>query len=201
MKTTNYLKLITLSFVLTTLFSLTSCQTENIDSETIQNEQNNSESAKLVTNLLNDSTNNNTGITSGNLQNKLRYDFGFNFNYPVTFTYNNGSTATISNDEQFFNLIESLTDSSYIDGVDFPFDVETDNDSNLNVGNEFDFSDVINSADDDGDGNPNYSDNDDDGDGISDDNEDGDDDGIPDDSDNDDDNDDNGDDDGNGDGD
>jgi hypothetical protein len=47
----------------------------------------------------------------------------FEFVYPITLSYNNGTTVAISNHVELFSILENETDELYIDGISFPFEI------------------------------------------------------------------------------
>jgi hypothetical protein len=57
------------------------------------------------------------------------FDFCFDFVYPLTLSYNNGTTVIVNSLDDLINVILSFNDDLYIDGIAFPFDVETYNES------------------------------------------------------------------------
>ncbi len=53
------------------------------------------------------------------------FDYGFEFNYPNTFSYSNGTQVIVEDLRSLINVAVNATDSLYIDGISFPFDVTT----------------------------------------------------------------------------
>jgi hypothetical protein len=47
----------------------------------------------------------------------------FEFVYPLTLSYNNGTTITVSSQVELFSILENETDVLYIEGISFPFDI------------------------------------------------------------------------------
>ena len=47
----------------------------------------------------------------------------FEFVYPLTLSYNNGTTITVSSQVELFSILENETDALYIEGISFPFDI------------------------------------------------------------------------------
>ncbi len=102
----------------------------------------------------------------------LNYDFCFTFLYPITLSYNNGTTVEINDSAELLQVAQGMTQNLYINGISFPFDVQMADGSIQTVNNETDFSTVIHSCDTDNDGTANYQDTDDDNDTIPDNQED-----------------------------
>jgi hypothetical protein len=47
----------------------------------------------------------------------------FDFVYPITLSYNNGTTVAVSSQVELFYILENETDELYIDGISFPFEI------------------------------------------------------------------------------
>jgi len=47
----------------------------------------------------------------------------FEFVYPLTLSYNNGTTVVVANQNELLTILENETSDLYIDGIDFPFDI------------------------------------------------------------------------------
>lgn len=161
-----------IAFVFATLFlvTLTSCSENQV-------EDNNSSEASETTaiiiqklhdtvsgTLLNRSATNSTS-TGDDVDQRLEFDFCFNFMYPITLTYNNGTDVVVTDSVQLATIAASITSTQYINGIVFPFDIETTS-GIVTINNETDFQSSINSCDTDNDGIPNHEDTDDDNDGI-----------------------------------
>ncbi|PHS51960.1 MAG: hypothetical protein COB01_09220, partial [Lutibacter sp.] len=152
-----------------TLITISCANNETIDDELLLDQTESSLSAKSVTQVLQSHTNSTN--STNNVQNGIEFDFCFDFVYPVTLLYNNGTEVIISDIDGLTNVVASTTETLYINGIAFPFDVNTNN-TVQTINNENEFETLINNCDTDGDGIPNYQDDDDDGDGITDSNED-----------------------------
>ncbi len=61
------------------------------------------------------------------------FDFGFEFNYPNTFSYNNGTQVVVNDLLNLINVAVNTTDSLYIDGISFPFNVTTYKDNAIQI--------------------------------------------------------------------
>ncbi|MBV7267823.1 hypothetical protein [Winogradskyella luteola] len=110
------------------LFLVTACtNNEPVGEEEQQTEESQSITASL--NQLSTLFNDNGNIElSNNPAGNIVLDFCFDFVYPLTLSYNNGSTVTIQDLDNLVDVMLSSTDELYIDGISFPFDVETFND-------------------------------------------------------------------------
>jgi len=101
-----------------------------------------------------------------NPESSIEFDFGFDFVYPITLSYNNGTEVVVNDITELAKVASSITTSNYIDGIAFPFTVKRNDGTEETVSSEADFEDTINSHDTDNDGIPNYTDTDDDNDGA-----------------------------------
>ncbi|WP_460219513.1 hypothetical protein [Psychroserpens sp. MEBiC05023] len=143
-------KLFLLSFVCIASF-LTSCTND----EPLVEEQNIEESESITTALTQLSTQFNAQgdvIPSQNVTGNIVFDFCFDFVYPLNLSYNNGSTVTVESLDDLIDVIINSTDELYIDGIEFPFDVEVYNDDSdaieiLTINNEEEFIDLIEDCD------------------------------------------------------
>ncbi len=52
------------------------------------------------------------------------FDFCFDFVYPINLTYNTGVDVTVNSFDELVGVILSSTDTLFINGISFPFDVE-----------------------------------------------------------------------------
>ena len=100
-------------------------------------------------------------------ESSMTFDLGFQFAFPVTLSYINGTEVVVKSIEELAVVVNKNTDTNYIDGISFPFKIERDG-AKETVSSEIDFSILLNSKDTDSDGIPNYQDTDDDGDGAND---------------------------------
>ena len=107
------------------------------------------------------SFNNPTNPTSS-----IKFDFGFDFVYPTTLKYNDGTKVVVNDIKELATVVSSMNETNYIDGILFPFTVMKTNDVDMTIRDETDFENLVNSHDTDKDGIPNYTDTDDDNDGA-----------------------------------
>ncbi len=147
---------------------LTSCQQNDAPNEITDNSLEDSATTKMVLNNINTKLEETTGNDSATaLQNNLEFDYCFNFVYPITLAYNNGTEVVIADISQLLTVVASMTEAQYISGISFPFDISTLNGVET-INNEADFLAAVTSCDTDQDGTPNYEDTDDDNDGVAD---------------------------------
>ncbi|SDS62039.1 hypothetical protein SAMN04515667_2585 [Formosa sp. Hel1_31_208] len=144
------LKLFFLSFVLITGV-LTSCTND----EPVIEEQNIDESQAITTSLSALSLQFNsqgdvepTDNPSGNIV----FDFCFDFVYPLNLSYNTGTTVTVNSLEDLIAIIINSNQDLFINGIAFPFDVETYNDDSdaieiVTINNEDEFIDLLEDCD------------------------------------------------------
>lgn len=121
------LKLLLLSFIVVA-FSFTSCTND----EPINNDEQQVEESASITTAMDELSSrfseNGTIILDQNPSGNIIFDFCFDFVYPLTLSYNNDTTVTVNNFDELIEVIISSTEELYIDGISFPFDVETYND-------------------------------------------------------------------------
>ena len=101
-----------------------------------------------------------------NPESSITFDFGFDFVYPTTLTYNNGTEVVVNNITELAKVASTITTSNFIDGIAFPFTIKKNDNTNETISFETDFEATINSYDTDNDGIPNYTDTDDDNNGA-----------------------------------
>ncbi len=75
-------------------------------------------------------------------------DMCFEFVYPLTFSYNNGTTVSVANESELIFILENETSDLYLDGIAFPFDLlVAGSPTPVTVSNESEFWDVIENCD------------------------------------------------------
>ena len=138
---------LTLLVVLVTVFSFYSCQDETVD-----NQQSTTTESVAITNAMNALQDH--FDAQGNLQNgqnptnNIIFDFCFNFVYPITLSYNTGTEVTVADFDGLVDILINSTDTLYINGIAFPFQVESFNENTnafeiLTVENEADFTQLL----------------------------------------------------------
>mgnify|MGYP003681890981 CR=1 FL=1 len=134
------------------LFLVTACTNDEPASE----DQQQTEESQSITTALNRLNNQfddyGNIIETDNPAGNVVFDFCFDFVYPLTLSYNNGTTVTVNDLDGIIDIILSSTDDLYISGVAFPFDVETfNNDTDaieiVTINNEEEFIDLLESCD------------------------------------------------------
>ncbi len=72
----------------------------------------------------------------------------YEFVYPLTLAYNNGTTVTVSNETELISVLESETSELYINGIAFPFNlIAPGSTTAITISNESEFWSVINACD------------------------------------------------------
>jgi hypothetical protein len=115
--------------VLIVLLAFTSCTNE----ETIVDTQQNTEESESITTTLGrlsqqydengnvDQTNNPAG--------NIVFEFCFDFVYPIELSFNTDTTVTVNSLDELIDIYSSSTENLFINGIAFPFQVETYNEN------------------------------------------------------------------------
>lgn len=83
------------------------------------------------------------GLTGKNLT--TNSNVCFEFVYPLTLSYNNGSTVTVQNESELYNLLDNETADLYINGIAFPFQLLVSGSTTpVTITNEVEFWEAIN---------------------------------------------------------
>lgn len=131
------------------MFSLTSC-----DDDPILNVENpnQSSSAKTAMQTLKGHFNSDGSLrTSENPTTNIIFDYGFEFEYPVTLSYNTSASVSINNFDNLKTVVIEMNDNLYINGIAFPFNVHTYN-KNTNaivlktINNETEFENLLDTS-------------------------------------------------------
>ncbi len=130
-------RFILLSFLMMFALFNTSCKKDIEDTPT-QQQVEESESVKSVVGAMRSNSTSNT-------QNAVSSYFCFEFNYPISLMYSDGSTASITNDSEFAQAIQDQTQTLYIINFVYPFNVTKDGQT-VTVSNDIDFVDLVNSC-------------------------------------------------------
>jgi len=140
------------------IFVFTSCENNNeiVDPE-LQNETEESESITEALAKMSDNLDSSGNVSAeSNPAGNMVFDFCFNFVYPLTLSYNNGTTVTVNDINGLINVVATSTDQLFVTGIDFPFNVETYDDSSNSIvvetiEDEDDFEDLLDDCDFDSD--------------------------------------------------
>lgn len=146
------LKLALFSLALSLLL-ITSCTNDNEPVD--QNQQQTEESVSITNALaqLRTQFDANGNVTqTDNPAGNIVLDFCFDFVYPLTLSYNNGTTVTVNDLDGIISILISSTNELYISGIAFPFNVEvldddTDTIQVVTINNEEEFIDLIEDCD------------------------------------------------------
>ncbi len=147
------LKFILLSLVIT-MFTLTSC--DNTDPIINVQNPNQSASAKTAMSELQQHFTSDGALRDGNNPTgNILFDYCFNFQLPVTLSYNNGATVVINDFNDLVRVLIGMNDQLYINGIVFPFNVEVYDEATdavvvQTIHNENEFETLINSCNFDG---------------------------------------------------
>ncbi len=79
---------------------------------------------------------------SNNISGRLENPFCFDFVYPVSFSYNDGTAVTVSSFEGLLDVLSNETQALYIEGIVFPFQV-TANGIITTINNEEEFTTLV----------------------------------------------------------
>ncbi|MAB30288.1 MAG: hypothetical protein CMP78_01650 [Formosa sp.] len=115
--------------ILMVLTVLMSCTNEEV---VIDNQQNTEESESIVTTLnrLNNQFDENGNVDEAeNPAGNIVFDFCFNFVYPIDLSFNTGTTVTVNSLDELIDIYSASTENLFIDGIAFPFQVETYNEN------------------------------------------------------------------------
>ncbi len=143
------LGLLSLTFA---LLAFTSCTNNE---PVVEDQQVTEESQSIITSLnqLNQQVDTNGNFTAqSNPAGNVVFDFCFDFVYPLTLSYNNGTTVTVNDLNELVNVILASTNELFVNGIAFPFDVEVYNDDSdaievVTINNEEEFVDLLDDCD------------------------------------------------------
>jgi len=119
-----------LKLTLLSILFVACCFTSCTNDEPVIQEQNIEESQSITTTLSQLRTQFDdlgnvmpTENTSGNIV----FDFCFDFVYPINLSYNSGTSVTVNSLDDLVDVMINSTNNLFIDGIEFPFDVEVYN--------------------------------------------------------------------------
>ena len=144
-----------LKSLLLSLLIITVVFTSCTNNEPLFEEQNTTESVAITTTLSELSLQFNSEgnvIPSENPAGNIVFDFCFDFVYPITLSYNNGSTVDVNDLDGLIDVMINSTQELYINGIGFPFQVETYVDSSdsiqiVTINNEEEFINLLENCD------------------------------------------------------
>ncbi|MFD2916004.1 hypothetical protein [Psychroserpens luteus] len=131
------------------------CFTSCTNNEPVIEEQNIGASTSITTSLTQLRTQFDSQgdvIPTENPTGNIVFDFCFDFVYPLNLSYNNGTTVTIINLDDLVEVMIYSSDDLYINGIEFPFDVEVYNEDQdaivvATINNEEEFADLLEDCD------------------------------------------------------
>lgn len=152
--------------IVTLLFSCTQNTNDILDQNEATNLAESTTAKTIVEGVKTHLKSDGTFINAQNPSSSVTFDFGFDFVYPITLKYNNGTSVVVNDILELAIVASGITTINYINGIAFPFTIKKNDGTNETINNEADFETIINSYDIDNDGIPNYIDTDDDNDGV-----------------------------------
>ena len=115
--------------ILMVLAVFTSCTNEEV---IVDPQQDTEESESIITTLsrLNDQFDENGNVDQAeNPAGNVVFDFCFDFVYPINLSFNTGTTVTANNLDEVIEIYNASTENLYVNGIAFPFQVETYNEN------------------------------------------------------------------------
>ncbi len=115
--------------ILMVLAVFTSCTNEEVIVDTQQNTE---ESESIITTLsrLNEQFDENGNVDeTENPAGNIVFDFCFDFVYPIDLSFNTGTTVSVNNLDELIDIYSASTENLFINGIAFPFQVETYNEN------------------------------------------------------------------------
>lgn len=115
--------------ILILLLAFTSCNNEDAIVDTQQNTQ---ESESITTTLgrLSQQYDENGNVDqANNPAGNIVFDFCFDFVFPIDLSFNTGTTVTVNSLDELIDIYSSSTENLFINGIAFPFQVETYNEN------------------------------------------------------------------------
>ena len=115
--------------ILMVLAVFTSCTNEEV---IVDPQQDTEESESIITTLsrLNEQFDENGNVDQAeNPAGNVVFDFCFDFVYPINLSFNTGTTVTANNLDEVIEIYNASTENLYLNGIAFPFQVETYNEN------------------------------------------------------------------------
>jgi hypothetical protein len=107
----------------------TSCTNEEV---IVDPQQDTEESESIITTLsrLNEQFDENGNVDQAeNPAGNVVFDFCFDFVYPINLSFNTGTTVTANSLDEVIEIYNASTENLYVNGIAFPFEVETYNEN------------------------------------------------------------------------
>ena len=115
--------------ILMVLAFFTSCTNEEV---IVDPQQDTEESESIITTLsrLNEQFDENGNVDeTENPAGNVVFDFCFDFVYPINLSFNTGTTVTANSLDELIDIYNASTENLYVNGIAFPFQVETYNEN------------------------------------------------------------------------
>ncbi|MDB9721035.1 hypothetical protein OAA67_04065 [Winogradskyella sp.] len=130
------------------LMFLVSCTNDENVIETQQTTQESESISKTLNQLSNQFDQNGNLTTNSNPAGNVVFDFCFDFVYPLNLSFNNGTTVNVDSLEDLIDIMLGSTENLFINGVAFPFNVETYNEATnaieiVTINNEVEFDNLL----------------------------------------------------------
>lgn len=111
------------------LLAFTSCTNEETIIDTQQNTEE-SESITITLGRLSQQYDENGNVNeTDNPAGNIVFDFCFDFVFPIDLSFNTGTTVTVNSLEELVEIYNASTEDLFINGIAFPFQVETYNEN------------------------------------------------------------------------
>ncbi len=144
----------TLLSTLICFLAITSCTNEDVTLEEFTETEESPSIMETMSKMSNnfDENGNVIAFSSANPSGNMIFDFCFDFVYPITMSYNNGTTVTVNDLDEFIQVLINSTDQLFINGIAFPFDVEVYDESTnaivtQTINNESEFAVLLDDCD------------------------------------------------------
>ncbi len=120
---------LTIFGILILLLAFTSCNNEETIVDTQQNTEE-SESISTTLGRLSQQYDENGNVDrANNPAGNIVFDFCFDFVYPIDLSFNTGTIVTVNSLDELIDIYSSSTENLFINGIAFPFQVETYNEN------------------------------------------------------------------------
>ena len=142
------MKLLKYLAILTFFGGFFACNNESIDTVEQENNNDNALVMESISEFMRQFDDNGNLDENENPTGNMAIDFCFDFVYPLSFYYNDGSILTVESVEAFIEILINLDEEFYINGVVYPFDVEVFNEAStsfeiITIENDEDFEHLL----------------------------------------------------------